>query len=213
MTISSSRLYLHSSNDISGKCTIICWRLLKIDNTRHEHALSRARSLWRARRHCDSRNRSVSRFTREIAIINGIREERLPVILRRGNRRSSWKKPDCNALRNKRKRREWKREVETHRRDIHEEENARKRENRERKRKRSEGRTRARRRWSKGRRVMLDEDENPVECTECIQRTCLQASALTETIRIVPARRLSSCGWHEHAVRSKGGKGEVGEGG
>lgn len=33
---------------------------------------------------------------------------------------------------------------------------------------------------------MLDEDENPVECTECIQRTCLLASALTP-------RRLGSC--------------------
>lgn len=38
---------------------------------------------------------------------------------------------------------------------------------------------------------MLDEDESPVECIECIQRTCLQASALTETTRIVPANEES----------------------
>ncbi|CAL1682611.1 unnamed protein product [Lasius platythorax] len=38
-----------------------------------------------------------------------------------------------------------------------------------------------------GRRVMLDEDEKPVECTECVRRTCLQTSAPTETARIVPA--------------------------
>jgi len=38
---------------------------------------------------------------------------------------------------------------------------------------------------------MLDEDESPVECTtECIQRTCLQTSVLTET-RIVPANEES----------------------
>lgn len=42
---------------------------------------------------------------------------------------------------------------------------------------------------------MLDEDENPVECTECIQRTCLQASALTETTRIVPANEESILVW------------------
>ncbi|KAG7212145.1 hypothetical protein KM043_012488 [Ampulex compressa] len=33
------------------------------------------------------------------------------------------------------------------------------------------------------RRVMLDEDESQVECTECIRRTCLEASAQTETGR------------------------------
>lgn len=42
---------------------------------------------------------------------------------------------------------------------------------------------------------MLDEDENPVECTECIQRTCLQASALTETARIVSANEDSVLVW------------------
>lgn len=85
---------------------------------------------------------------------------------------------------------------------------------RERDRERERERTHARRRWSRGRRVMLDEDENPVECTECIQRTCLQASALTETTRTVPANGgvYPRVGDTNTPQDQRGGKGEVGKG-
>lgn len=56
---------------------------------------------------------------------------------------------------------------------------ARRRRSGEEKKKKKKKKGHACTRWSKGRRVMLDEDENPLECTECIWRTCLQTWALT----------------------------------